>query len=369
MQLKKLPELTIGGFNLKIPVIQGGMGIGISLAGLASAVANEGGLGVISATGIYFTEENPNNEDEMVVSIRALKKEIKKAKELTDGIIGVNLLVALTDYELLLEAAFDAGADLFFLGAGLPVKFSDKVSPEKMLKILKRVVPIISSGRACQLICKTWKKKFGFVPEAFVIEGPLAGGHLGFKKDELENPQNKLENILPTVLDAVKPYETELNKKIPVIVGGGIFTGEDIYKYIKLGASGVQMGTRFVATKECDATDEFKNKYVECEEKDIIIIKSPVGLPGRTINNSFLEDVEAGNKKPFKCPWKCLRTCDYTKSPYCIAVALYNAKIGKMNNGFAFAGQNAYLVKEIVTVKELISTLKSEFEKTAENDV
>jgi NAD(P)H-dependent flavin oxidoreductase YrpB (nitropropane dioxygenase family) len=198
-----------------------------------------------------------------------------------------------------------------------------------------------------------------------VVEGPMAGGHLGFKKEQISNLEYKLEKILPEVISVVKPYEQYSNLSIPVIAAGGVFTGADIYKFIQLGAQGVQMATRFVATHECDASIEFKEAYVRCKKEDLIIIDSPVGLPGRAIQNRFLEDVSLGKKIPYKCYWHCLETCDFKNSPYCICAALTNAQKGNLEKGFAFAGANAYKVDSIISVRELINILSREYEEAA----
>jgi NAD(P)H-dependent flavin oxidoreductase YrpB (nitropropane dioxygenase family) len=203
------------------------------------------------------------------------------------------------------------------------------------------------------------------VPDAVVVEGPLAGGHLGFKKEQINNPDHSLEKILPEVISVIKPYEQNLNKSIPIIAAGGVYTGADIYKFIQLGAQGVQMATRFVATHECDVSIKFKEAYVNCKKEDLTIIDSPVGLPGRAIKNRFLEDVSSGIKRPFKCPWQCLKTCDFMSSPYCICAALTNAKKGQLEKGFAFAGANAYRIDTIISVKKLIETLLTEYENAA----
>lgn len=368
MNFKNIPKLRIGDWEVNIPIIQGAMAVGISLSGLASAVANEGGIGVIAAAGIgmlepdFFTNFKEANK-------RALRKEIKKAREMTKGAIGVNIMVALSDFDDLAMIAVDEGADLIFLGAGLalrnPVRNINTSSPDRLSKVATRVVPIVSSARAAKIIFRYWAKNYDQVPDAVVVEGPLAGGHLGFKKEQINNPDYALEKILPEVISVIKPYKQHFNKSIPVIAAGGIFTGADIHKFIRLGAQGVQMATRFVATHECDASIEFKEAYLKCKKEALTIIDSPVGLPGRAIWNKFLEDVSAGVKKPFKCPWRCLKTCDFKKSPYCIVLALTNAKKGNLSEGFTFAGANAYRIDKIVSVKELVGTLLEEYEREA----
>ncbi|MDH4222757.1 MAG: nitronate monooxygenase [candidate division Zixibacteria bacterium] len=362
MNSRKMPGLKIGELEVKIPIIQGGMSVGISLSGLASAMANEGGIGVIGSAGIGMLEPDfYTNFRE--ANIRALKKEIRKAKEMTDGIIGVNIMVALSDFDDLALVAVDEGADLIFLGAGLPLRNPKTLPLDRLRKFSTKVVPIISSVRAAKIIFRHWAKTYNHVPDAVVVEGPLAGGHLGFKKEQIGHPDYALEKILIEVISAVKLFEEQFNKHIPVIAAGGIFTGADIYKFMQLGAQGVQMATRFVATHECDASIKFKEIYVKCKKEDLVIINSPVGLPGRAIRNQFLEDVSNGNRKPFKCPWKCLKTCEFIEAPYCIALALTNAKNGKIEEGFAFAGSNAYRVDKIVSVKKLIETLLEEYER------
>jgi len=356
-----MPKLVIGDLEVSKPIIQGGMGVGISMSGLASAVANEGGIGVISTVGLGLL-----NKDKSIRFKEANKKslidEIRKARSLSRGVLGANLMVALSDYDEMLKVAFDEKLDIVFLGAGLPLKLPTDLSIEYLKASPTKVAIIVSSARAADLIFRTWSKNFHHVPDAVVVEGPLAGGHLGFKKAQIDDPAYKLEKIIPDVIKAIETYENEFGRSIPVIAAGGIYTGADIYKFIEMGARGVQMATRFVATHECDASIEFKEAYVNCTEDDITIIESPVGLPGRAIRNQFLDEVSAGIRKPFKCPWKCLKTCDFREAPYCIANALTNAQKGILHEGFTFAGANAYRVNEIISVKELFQILESEYE-------
>ena len=356
MTVSGMKSLIIGNVTVSLPIVQGGMGVGISMAGLAAAVANEGGIGVISAAcaGMFEPDFATNFAE---ANIRALKKEIRKAREMTKGILGVNIMVALTDFADMVKASIDEGIDVIFAGAGLPLNLPGYLYKSAATKL----VPIISSGRAAALIAKRWMEKFNYVPDAFVLEGPRAGGHLGFKPDQITDGQFTLENLLPQVLESVRPIEAAAGHPIPVIAGGGVYTGGDIRRLMELGAAGVQMATRFVTTTECDASDAFKNAYLECRQEDIRIITSPVGMPGRAINNEFLDDVEAGKKKPFACPYHCIITCKQTESPYCIALALMSAQKGRLKHGFAFAGDNAWRADRIVSVKELVATLREEF--------
>ena len=350
------PSLKMGDLVSKLPIIQGGMGVGISMSGLASAVANEGGIGVIAGamTGILEPDVITNG---LSANLRVLKREIRKAKEMTKGILGVNIIVALTDFGELVRTSLKEGVDVIFSGGGLPLDLPGFLKAGMKTKL----VPIVSSGRAAKIICQKWIKRFNYTPDAFVVEGPMAGGHLGFKEDQIEDDLYRLENLVDDVLETVKPFETETGKTIPVIAAGGVFTGADIRNFLARGAAGVQMATRFVATHECDADHAFKQAYLDARQEDLVVIKSPLGLPGRAIKNAFIEKISGEKKTSFKCPYHCMRSCDSERTTYCIATALANAKKGRLKSGFAFAGKNAYRVEKIVSVKELITTLKQEF--------
>ncbi len=358
MSLNNMKSLMIGNLQAKIPIVQGGMGVGISMAGLASAVANEGGIGVISAACVGMFEPDIGTNF-IEANIRALKSEIRKAKAMTNGILGVNIMVALTNFSDMVRTAVEEGIDVIFAGAGLPLDLPKYLHETATTKL----VPIISSGRAAVVIAKKWMEKFNYVPDAFVLEGPKAGGHLGFKPDQIEDPHFSLDILLTQVLEALKPITDKLGRNIPVIAGGGVYDGEDIRSLLDAGASGVQMATRFVTTTECDASDAFKNTYIQCKKEDIRIIESPVGMPGRAIRNAFLDEVSAGKRKPFHCPYHCIITCKEKSSPYCIALALLNAQKGRMSHGFAFAGENAYRAEKIISVRELMATLVEEFQE------
>ncbi len=233
------------------------MSVGISLSGLAAAVANEGGIGVIGAAGIGMLEPDfKTNYRE--ANKRALSKELRRARDLSDGVIGVNIMLALSDYDDLVKVAVDEGADLLFLGAGLLLKLPKTLSLERLQQARTKIVPIVSSGRAARIIFQHWAKRYQHVPDAVVVEGPLAGGHLGFKKEEIDDPNYALEKLVPAVIEAIEPFAQQFDKNIPVIAAGGIFTGADIARFMRLGAQGVQMATRFVATYECDASPAFK---------------------------------------------------------------------------------------------------------------
>ncbi|MDR1259339.1 MAG: nitronate monooxygenase family protein [Tannerellaceae bacterium] len=349
-----MKSFFIGNLEVKLPVIQGGMGIGVSLSGLASAVANEGGIGVISCAGLgLIYHKSPG--DYLAKCISGLKEEINKAKEKSKGIIGVNIMVALTNYADMVKTSIAEKVDVIFAGAGLPLDLPSYLTAESKTKL----VPILSSSRAVKIICDKWKNNYNYLPDAIVVEGPKAGGHLGFKINQLEDEKYSLEQLIPEIVAIAGSYKEE--KHIPVIAAGGISSGKDIYRFLEMGASGIQMGTIFVTTTECDASDTFKNVFVNAKQEDIKIIQSPVGMPGRAIDGEFIQSVEKGLEKPKTCPFHCIKTCDYTKSPYCIAQCLYQAAKGNMKKGYAFTGINVHLSQKISTVKEVISNLKAEF--------
>jgi nitronate monooxygenase len=361
IKIKHLKALRIGDLVARVPIVQGGMGVGISLSGLSAAVANEGGIGVIAAAGMGLLE--PDGFTNYVeASKRRLRMEIQKARQLTRGILGVNIMVALSNYADMVTTSLEEGIDVIFSGAGLPLNLPQFLKAGHRTKL----VPIVSSGRAAALIAKRWLERYNYLPDAFVVEGPKAGGHLGFKPQDLDDPRYSLERLVPEVIAEIKPFADKHRREIPVIAAGGIFTGADIFKFIQLGAAGVQMATRFVTTHECDASIKFKEAYVASSPEDTVIIKSPVGMPGRALRNEFIADVEAGKKKPFKCPYHCISTCELEKSPYCIAVALMNAQKGNLRHALEFAGENVYRCTEIISVQELMHKLVDEYEGAAE---
>jgi len=350
MRKYKLPSLVIGGLEINPPFIQGGMGVRVSKANLAAAVAKEGCVGVISTVGLGDFENRPGSEF-VKVNEDALRNEIRKARKMTDGVIGVNVLHALSNYENLVRTAAEEGADMIICGAGLPLDM-----PLIAAGHSSKLVPIVSSARAFKIICRKWKQ-YNKKPDAVVVEGARAGGHLGFDYDELVNGKVRdLDEILTEVIEVANSFE----HPIPVVAAGGIFDGKDIARVLNLGASGVQMATRFVCTDECDVHINFKKAYINSKKEDITIIKSPVGMPGRVINNAFVEKIKRGETVPFKCAYKCLKSCDPRTAPYCIAKVLVRAAEGHLEEAFAFAGENAYRCKEIVSVKKLISELAEE---------
>jgi NAD(P)H-dependent flavin oxidoreductase YrpB (nitropropane dioxygenase family) len=351
-----MKTLKIGDLTISLPIIQGGMGVGISLSGLASAVANAGGVGVISSAGLGLLYKNVEETFESSC-INGLKEELRKAREKTKGVIGVNIMVAMTNFADMVKTSIAEKADIIFSGAGLPLDLPAFLTKGSKTKL----VPIVSSARAAKIICDKWQTNYNYLPDAIVVEGPKAGGHLGYKESQLEETEHALETTVPQIVEEVKFFEETYHKNIPVIAAGGIYTGEDIYNTMQLGASGVQLGTLFVTTEECDASQEFKQSYIKAKKEDIEIIKSPVGMPGRAIFSNFIQKVRDGEKQPKSCPFHCIKTCDISKSPYCIILALHNAFKGNFEKGYAFCGANAYRAEKITTVKETIDRLKNEF--------
>ena len=352
MYAGSMPILKIGNLKISPPIIQGGMGVRVSRANLAAAVANEGCAGVIASAGIG-KYENFSKSEASEINSEALRHEIQKARSMTGGVIGVNIMVALCDYDTIARTAVDEKVDMIISGAGLPLSLPKYLNGNDI-----KLIPIVSSARAFKIICKKWKMNFDKIPDAVIVEGVKAGGHLGYHyQNILDNTTSSLEHILQEVLKIANTF----NPKIPVIAAGGIFDGKDIAYFLRLGASGVQMATRFVCTVECDVHDNFKQAYINAQAKDITIIKSPVGLPGRVISNSFVEEIKQGRTIPFKCKYRCLRTCEPDKAPYCIAKVLANAAEGNLDESFAFAGSNAWRCNEIVPVRLLVNKLVEEY--------
>ncbi len=351
-----MKSFKIGSLEINLPIVQGGMGVGISLSKLASAVANQGGVGVISAAGLGVIYNN-FSKDYNEASIFGLKEELRKARETTKGVIGVNVMVVMSNFADMVKTAISEKADIIFSGAGLPLSLPSFLKADSVTKL----VPIVSSARAAKVLCEKWLANYNYIPDAIVVEGPKAGGHLGYQANQLEEKEYSLESVLSEVVETVRDFEVEHNCNIPIIAGGGVYTGADINNILSLGADAVQMGTRFVATEECDADDAFKQSYVDAQKEDVEIILSPVGMPGRAIHNGFLDKVKSGLTRPKTCPFNCIKSCKVEKSPYCIMLALYNAFKGKLNNGYAFAGANAWRIEKIETVKELVSSLKKEY--------
>lgn len=375
--MSNFKPLVIGDLKIEKPVIQGGMGVGISLHRLAGAVAKAGGMGLISTAQIGFRE--PDFKTNFVeANLRAIRSEFKKAREISpEGAIGFNIMVATKHYDMWVKEAVKAGADAIISGAGLPVSLPEyaeaayeemKAMGKKFLRRTK-LAPIVSTAKAAMVICKMWDRKYHRVPDFVVVEGPLAGGHLGFSKEQLTQygadsadvektyDQAAYDEEVKAIMKVVKGYEEKYDTHIPVVTAGGIYTHEDVKHQFELGAEGVQVATRFVTTKECDAPDAYKQTYIEASKEDIVITQSPVGMPGRAILNPFLKKIKEGERSAIKSCFQCLEHCDIKTIPYCITRALVNAAEGDEDAALLFCGSNAFRSDRIETVEEVMNAL------------
>ena len=373
-----LKPLKIGNLVAKRPVIQGGMGVGISLSSLAGAVAKAGGIGIISTAQIGF-KDHDFGKNPMAANLRAIHSELKKAREKApQGVLGFNIMVATKEYASYVKEAVKAGADVIISGAGLPIdmpKFVAEAENENGGSEKKErrtmIAPIVSSVKSALVICRMWDRKYHTAPDFVVVEGPCAGGHLGFSREQLTELGADTDHVAETfdepaydkeirgIIETVKSFAEKYKKHIPVITAGGIFDHKDVLHQFALGAEGVQAATRFVTTEECDADIAYKEAYINAKEEDIVIVKSPVGMPGRAIKNKFLERVAQGPVKVERC-FRCLEHCNPAETPYCITKALINAAEGKIDEALLFCGSNAYRCEKIETVPEVMAALCGE---------
>ena len=373
-----LKPLKIGNLVAKYPVIQGGMGVGVSLSSLAGAVAKAGGIGIISTAQIGFKDQD-FGKNPMAANLRAIHSELKKAREKApQGILGFNIMVATKEYASYVKEAVKAGADVIISGAGLPIdmpKFvaeaenEDGGSEKKERRTM--IAPIVSSVKSALVICRMWDRKYHTAPDFVVVEGPCAGGHLGFSREQLTELGADTDHVAETfdepaydkeirgIIETVKGFAEKYKKHIPVITAGGIFDHQDVLHQFALGAEGVQAATRFVTTEECDADIAYKEAYINAKEEDIVIVKSPVGMPGRAIKNKFLKRVSQGPLKVERC-FRCLEHCNPATTPYCITKALINAAEGRIDEALLFCGSNAYRCEKIETVPEVMAALCGE---------
>ena len=353
-----LKPLQIGRLTAPIPVIQGGMGVGVSLSGLAGAVAAEGGIGIISTAQIGYREPGYDRSPHET-NLRQISAEIERARKLAPGgIIGVNIMVATRGYEEYVREAVLAGTDLIISGAGLPVTLPQAVrEAEEEIGAQGRTLlaPICSSRKSAEVIFHYWKKKYDRIPDLVVIEGPLAGGHLGFDRKQLEDIGGlHYEAEAARILEFVRGKAKEAGRPVPVVMAGGIYDRQDADPWLKLGMDGVQVATRFVTTWECDAAQAYKDAYLKAEKEDIVLVKSPVGMPGRAIRNAFLERAQKGRIPHGPCHG-CIKTCSPADTPYCITEALVNAVKGDVDNGLIFCGSNAWRAQRMEHVKDIMA--------------
>lgn len=349
----KLPELTIDDLTVSVPIVQGGMGVGISLASLSGNVAKEGGIGIISAAQIGFKRADFFDHP-IKANLAQIPLELEKARKIApNGVLGFNIMVATNRYEEYVQAAIKAGADVIISGAGLPLKLPALAQNSKT-----KIAPVISSAKAAKILLHYWEKHFDLTADFIIVESPAAGGHLGFSYDEAEMPLADFDQELPKILKIVARFRDKYQKSIPVLFAGGVYDQKDILHYLALGCSGVQMASRFVTTKECDAPASFKEAYLNATAEDIQIIKSPVGMPGRAIHNPFTEKIKSGPIPPQHC-YQCLsrKHCDRKTIPFCISKSLIDSASGDAQNGLVFAGSTVARLKEMTTVHELMKEL------------
>lgn len=347
----EIKPLTIGELTAEIPVIQGGMGIGISLSSLAGAVAGAGGIGVISAAQPGYQEPD-FEENTLEANLRALDYHIRRAKELSGGgIIGVNIMCAMNHYEEFVRQSVQSGADLIISGAGLPADLPALTAGSNI-----KIAPIVSPVKSARVLLRRWDQKYGRAADLVIIEGPEAGGHLGYSAEELRRGFPGYDREITEILQIVKGYEEKYQRAIPVVFGGGVYDRKDMEHYLSLGCAGVQMATRFVTTRECDAPERYKEAYLAAQKEDIVLVESPVGMPGRAIRNQFIREREKGREAVSVC-YRCLRKCNPRETPYCITGALIRAARGETEEALLFCGSNAWRAERIETVKEIMEEL------------
>lgn len=348
-----MKQIRIGDKVTKYPLIQGGMGVGISLGNLAGTVAGEGGVGIISTAQIGYREPDFDQRPASA-NVRAIEKEIKKARTLSpDGIIGYNIMTALKEYPSHVRAAVHAGADLIISGAGLPVDL-----PALTAGSSTRIAPIVSTEKAAKVILKYWDRKYSRTADLVVVEGPQAGGHLGFQEEEISSyTEESYDEEIRRIIRLTAFYAEKYHTQIPVVAAGGIWDRSDVERMSALGADGVQVGSRFVTTEECDADIRYKEAYLHASQSEIKIIKSPVGMPGRAIMNPMLERVMREGKIPHSPCHGCLSKCRPSEIPYCITDTLIRAAVGDVEHGLLFCGAKAYRAERIETVREVIQSL------------
>ena len=358
----ELKPLKIGKYEIKYPIFQGGMGLGISWDKLAGSVSLEGGLGIISSVGTGYYENRKFIDKELnakpfgsenFYSTRGLRAVIENARKICGDLpLGVNIMYAANDYARVVKDACEAGINIIVSGAGLPTNLPEFTQNFKEIAL----VPIVSSAKALKIICKRWLQRYERLPDAVVLEGPLSGGHQGFTYEQCLDPEFSLFNLIPQVKAEIKEWGD-----FPLIAAGGIWDKNDIEKAISLGANGVQMGTRFIGTHECDADIGFKEVLLAAEEKDIELIKSPVGYPARGIRTNLINLVDKRMGPKIQCISNCVSPCQRGKEAkqvgYCIADRLFDAYSGKKESGLFFTGANGYKLKELISVKELMHKL------------
>lgn len=354
--------MKLGNRELALPLIQGGMGVGVSMGGLAGAVAAEGAMGTLSTADAGWNEPDFTAHPQQA-NLRALRREVQRAKLLAAGagLVAVNAMVATRQYADSVRTALEAGADAIVSGAGLPLELPALAEGFEAL-----LAPIVSGPRAAQLICRTWAKRYGRVPDFVVLEGCQAGGHLGFEEaDLLSGRCAPLSRLIPEVLAALRPFEEKFGRAIPLFCAGGVATGAEMARCTRLGAAGAQLATRFIATEECDAGQGYKDVLLAARPEDLRIIHSPVGMPGRAVNSPLVQRLAAGMRQPPAHCSGCIKSCRPAETPFCITHALIEAVKGNWEEGLFFSGSRVDLVDRMRTVPDLIDELMKEWRALA----
>ena len=350
--------MKLGNRELALPLIQGGMGVGVSMGGLAGAVAAQGAMGTLSTADAGWNEPDFAAHPQQA-NLRALRREVQRAKRLAAGagLVAVNAMVATRQYADSVRTALEAGADAIVSGAGLPLELPALAEGFEAL-----LAPIVSGPRAAQLICRTGAKRYGRVPDFVVLEGCQAGGHLGFEEaDLLSGRCTPLSRLIPEVLAALRPFEEKFGRAIPLFCAGGVATGAEMARCTRLGAAGAQLATRFIATEECDAGQCYKDVLLAARPEDLRIIHSPVGMPGRAVNSPLVQRLAAGMRQPPAHCSGCIKSCRPAETPFCITHALIEAVKGNWEEGLFFSGSRVDLVDRMRTVPDLIDELMKEW--------
>ena len=354
--------MKLGNRELALPLIQGGMGVGVSMGGLAGAVAAKGAMGTLSTADAGWNEPDFAAHPQQA-NLRALRREVQRAKRLAAGagLVAVNAMVATRQYTDSVRAALEAGADAIVSGAGLPLELPALAEGFDAL-----LAPIVSSPRAAQLICRTWAKRYGRVPDFVVLEGCQAGGHLGFEEaDLLAGRCAPLSQLIPQVLAVLRPFEEKFGRAIPLFCAGGVATGAEMARCTRLGAAGAQMATRFIATEECDASQGYKDVILAARPEDLRVIHSPVGMPGRAVNSPLVQRLAAGLRQPPAHCSGCIKSCRPAETPFCITHALIEAVKGNWEEGLFFSGSRVDLADRMRTVPDLIDELMKDWRALA----
>ncbi|MEO5341134.1 MAG: nitronate monooxygenase family protein [Magnetococcus sp. MYC-9] len=353
--LPPLPALKIGEHTIPVPIIQGGMGVRVSANRLASAVANEGGVGIVATVALSLASKYyKKGKDYYQANIKALIDELRLCHEASPGgIIGTNCMVAIRDFEAMVRTSVEHGAHMIISGAGLPLRLPEFAASRPSTAL----VPIISSLRAARLLAQRWRKLYHRLPDAILFEDPnTAGGHLGVRRNQLFSEEYSSDRVVPQLAEWSR---TEYGDEIPIITAGGIWNRRDIDHAFSLGAKGVQMASRFLCTYECDAHPRFKQAFIDAQESDVVIVDSPAGLPGRALNTPFTRTLFHGGRVASKCFATCLDACSCreSKDAFCIAEALHRAQQGDMEHGLVFTGTNGVRHTRMSHVRDIFREL------------